>query len=118
VLLGSTIAVSGGAGLDLVFGLDLGALDPSLESAARFLAANLAAMGGVLLWGTGDIPARRGVLRICFGAFVVGAAFRLLAIVLHGMPSLMTLAVIGGEFSAAALWLWLERILRQLRQPA
>ena len=116
LVLGSTIALTGGAGLDLVFGLDLGELDPSLESAVRFLAANFAAMGVVLVWGTGDVLARRAVLRICFAALLVGAALRLMAIALHGVPSMMTLVVIGGELSAGGLWLWHARILRRLRQ--
>ena len=116
LLLGTTIALTGGAGLDLVFGLDLGELDPSLESAVRFLATNFAAMGLVLIWATGDVLARRAVLRIAFGALLVGAAVRLMAIALHGTPSMMTMVVIGAELTAGPLWLWLERILRQLRQ--
>ena len=116
LLLGATIAVAGGAGLELVFGLDLGELDPSLESAIRFLAANLAAMGLVLIWGAGDVLARRTALRIVFGALVVGAGFRLMAIALHGTPSMMTMMVIGGELAAGLLWLWHTRILGQLRQ--
>ncbi len=117
LLLGSTIALTGGAGLDLVFGLDLGELDPSLESAVRFLAANFAAMGVVLVWGTGDVLARRAVLQICFAALLVGAALRLMAIALHGVPSTMTLVVIGGELSAGGLWLWHARVVRRLRRP-
>ena len=116
LLVGSTIAITGGAGLDLVFGLDLGKLDPSLESAVRFLAANFAAMGLVLVWGTGDVVARRAVLRIVVGALLTGAAVRLMAIALHGTPSMMTMVVIGGELTAGPLWLWHARILRQLRQ--
>lgn len=116
LVLGSTIALTGGAGLDVVFGLDLGELDPSLESAVRFLAVNFAAMGLVLIWGTGDVVARQGVLRICFGGLVVGAAVRLMAIVLHGVPSTMTMLVIGGELAGVPLWLWHSRILRQLQE--
>ncbi|MBT8469817.1 MAG: DUF4345 domain-containing protein [Deltaproteobacteria bacterium] len=116
VLVGSTVALTGGAGLDLVFGLDLGKLDPSLESHVRFLAANFAAMGLVFVWGTGDVLARRAVLRIFFGTFLVGAAVRMMAIAVHGAPSMMTLLVIAGELSACPLWLWHARILRQLRQ--
>ena len=82
----------------------------------RFLAANFAAMGVVLVWATGDVLARRAVLRICFAALLVGAALRLMTIALHGMPSMMTLVVIGGELSAGGLWLWHARILRRLRQ--
>jgi len=116
ILLGSTIALTGGAGLDLVFGLDLGTLDPSLESAVRFLAANFAAMGLVLVWGTADVLARRAVLRIVFGALLVGAAVRLMAIALHGVPSTMTMLVIGGELTAGPLLVWHARILRRLGQ--
>jgi hypothetical protein len=103
-------------GLDLVFRLDLGELDPSLESAVRFLAANFAAMGVVMVWATGDVLARRAALRICFAALLLGAGLRLVAIAFHGMPSTMTLAVIGGELTAGGLWLWHERILRRRRR--
>ena len=113
---GSTIALTGGAGLGFLFGFDLGELDPSLESHLRFLAANFVGMGLVLIWGTGDVLARRGALRIVFGAFLVGAAVRLLALALHGTPSAMTMVTIGGELTAIPLWLWHSRILRQLRQ--
>ena len=116
LLLGSTIAFTGGAGLDLVFGPDLGELDPSLESAVRFLAANFAAMGVLFIWATGDVLTRRTALRIVFGALLLGAALRLMAIALHGVPSMMTLVVIGGELFAGALWLWHVRIVRRLRQ--
>ena len=114
--LGTTIALMGGAGLEFVFGADVGEPDPNLESAIRFLGANFAAMGLVLVWGTGDVVARRAVLRIVFGALIVGGALRLLSIALHGVPGIMTLAVIGGEFMACVLWLWHARILRQLHQ--
>ncbi len=116
LLLGSTIALTGGAGLDAIFRTELGTLDPSLESHVRFLAANFVAMGLVLIWATGDVLARRGALRIVFGALLVGAAVRLLAIALHGAPSTMTMVVIGGELTAGPLWLWHARILRQHRQ--
>ena len=116
LLLGSTVALTGSAGLEAVFGLNLGTLDPSLESALRFLAANFAGMGLVLLWGTGDVLGRRAVLRIFFGAMLAGAAVRLMAFGLHGAPSGMTMLVIGGELTAGPLWLWHARILRQLRQ--
>ena len=112
LMLGSTIALTGGVGLALVFGLDLGEPDPSLESAVRFLAANFAAMGLVLVWGAGDVVTRRAVLRIVFGALMVGAALRVLSIALHGVPSMMTLVVIGGELCACVLWLWHAHILR------
>ena len=116
LLLGSTIALTGGTGLDRIFGLDLGELDPSLESAVRFLAANFAAMGALFVWATGDVLARGTALRIVFVALLVGAALRLMAIALHGVPSTMTLVVIGGELSAGVLWLWHARIVRRLRQ--
>ncbi|NND28117.1 MAG: DUF4345 domain-containing protein [Myxococcales bacterium] len=116
LLLGTTIALTGSAGLAVVFGLSLGKLDPSLESAVRFLAANFAGMGLVLLWGTGDVLGRSAVLRICFGAMLAGAAVRLMAIGLHGTPSLMTVLVIGGELTAGPLLIWHARLLRQLRQ--
>ena len=117
LMLGSTIALTGGAGLALVFGLDLGEPGPSLESHIRFLAANFAAMGLVLVWSTRDVVALAAGVRIVLGAMIVGAVIRLLTIGLYGPPSTMTMLVIGGELTAGPLWLWHTRILRLLRPP-
>ena len=117
LMLGSTIALTGGAGLAFVFGLDLGELGPSLQSHIRFLAAVFAAMGLVLIWSTGDVVARSTGLRIALGAMIVGAVLRLISIGLYGQPSTMTMLVIGGELTAGPLWLWHTRILRLLRPP-
>ena len=115
LVLGSTVALTGCAGLETIFGMEAALTrDPTLESSVRFLAANFAAMGVVCMWGSYDVVARRGVLRIFFGAAVAGGALRVASILLHGMPTPMTLFVIGGEFSAAVLWLWHERILAKL----
>ena len=116
IVLGSSIALSGGAGLQRWFGFDLANPDPSLESALHFLAANFAAMGLVLVWATRDVVPRRAAMRIVFGAMVVGATLRLMSIAVHGVPSMMTMAVIGGELSAGGLWLWHTRVLRQLHR--
>ena len=113
---GSIVALSGGAGLDLVFGTELGELGPNLESHVRFLASVFTAMGLILFWGTADALARRVALRIGFGSMVVGGAMRLVALALYGAPSTMTMLIIGGELMAGPLLLWHARILRQLRR--
>ena len=116
LLVGSTVALTGTAGYEVLFRLSLGPVDPSLESAVRFLAATFSALGLVLVGGTGDVLGRRAVLRIFFGAMLAGAGVRLMAIGLHGWPNWMTMVVIGGELSAGPIWLWHERIVRRIHQ--
>ena len=113
LVIGGTVAFTGTSGFQVLFGVEVGDVNNTLESAVRFLAMNFVGMGLVLLWATRDIHSRGGAMRIFFATMIFGALARLIGIGAHGTPNLISLVLIGIELTGAPMWLWHRRILRQ-----
>lgn len=114
LVLGATVALTGTAGFEVLFSVDVEEVSPTLESAVRFLASSFFGMGVVLVWAVRDIVHRGGAVQIFFAAMILGAVARLIGIGVAGTPNLMSLVLIGIELSGAPMWLWYRRILRRM----
>ena len=113
LVLGGTIALSGTAGFEVMFGVEVGIVDSTFESGVRFLATTFLGMGLVLWWASADFFGRSGAVQIFFVAMVFGALARLIGIRVHGTPNLMSLVLIGIELTGAPMLLWHRRLLGQ-----
>ena len=85
LVIGGTVVFTGNPGFQVLFGVEVGDVNNTLESAVR----------------------------IFFATMIFGALARLIGIGAHGTWNLMSVVLIGIELTGAPKWLWHRRILWQ-----